>query len=140
MNALDGNRDNMSYHLLDGSYKWVTKRLPILYDTPISPDAYPASDNNSSGKISDQSLDYFRKNITNIGMEIEIIRDKLDNMNGAIVKSIKDIATYVRDVNMYQEELKHVGMNMTRAYASGNEIIHETDEVIKKINILIDNI
>lgn len=137
VNAIDGNRDNMSYYLLDGSYNWVTKRVSALYDTSISPDAYPSSDNQT---ISDKTLDDLRKNMTNIGLKILTIRDNLGNMNSVIVKSIKDMVTYVRDVKTYSDEITSVGSNMTIAYRNSNEIIQDTDKVIHDINTIIDGI
>ena len=109
---IDGNRDNLSYYVLDYSSKWIEARLPSA----------------------PEGLKYIMKQIQT---DIETARDNLDGNAQVFVTGIKNILEWTsnRKGSFHAKEIKSTIANIQKG-TEDKTLIVKTDEAVTKIQTL----
>ena len=113
--AIDGNRDNISYYVLDYSAKWIEQRLDSV-----------------TGEL--------KQNLIEIKQDIETARDALDANAQDFVKGIKDIRSWTAPAlpggENHANEIVSVIAKLVKGAQDETLVIKTNDAVISIFNIL----
>ena len=109
---IDGNRDNISYYVLDYASQWIEKRLESV-----------------SGELKSQ--------LSSIKQDIEIARDTLDKNAQTFVKGVKDIKgwTMLAQGPKNAKLIMDVIANLVEG-ANDKTLVEKTNEAVSRIQTL----
>lgn len=112
VNAIDGNRDNKSYYLLDAARVWIEKRL-----------------SSAQGQLKTDL-----KDIQNMVVET---RDTLESMAQVFVKGVKDLKELTKDAKTNEEKIKQTVSGMVGASKNAPLLGERYENTVEKIAAVI---
>lgn len=112
VNAIDGNRDNKSYYLLDAARVWVEKRL-----------------SSAKGQL--------KTDLQDIQTLVVETRDTLESMAQVFVKGVKDLKELTKDAKTNEEKIKETVSGMVGGSKNATLLGNRYENTVEKITAVI---